>query len=119
MLSLTPAERLRAHGLRARTVTLKYRDEDFHTTTHARTIPRGADSGNVLFRLASELFAETHRGKKVRLLGISTSHFGDATPQLGLFAPPKAPTAADRLRDEVQKRFGVDIVYGRRTFSDK
>ena len=34
--------RLRAHGLRARTVTLKYRDEDFHTTTHARTLD-GAD----------------------------------------------------------------------------
>ena len=104
------AARLRAHGLRARTVTLKYRDEDFHTTTHARTFDEATDSGNAIFRLAGELFAETHRGKKVRLLGISTSHFGDAKPQLGLFDAPKAPSRADRLRDEVQKRFGDEAI---------
>ncbi len=104
------AARLRAHGLRARTVTLKYRDEDFHTTTHARTLDAATDSGNAIFRVASELFAETHRGRKVRLLGVSTSHFGDATPQLGLFDPPKAPSPADRLRDELKKRFGDEAV---------
>jgi nucleotidyltransferase/DNA polymerase involved in DNA repair len=104
------AGRLRSHGLRARTVTLKYRDEDFHTTTHARTLPQATDSGNAIFRLASELFAETHRGKKVRLLGIYTSHFGEATPQLGLFEEPKAPSPADRVRDEVRKRFGDEAI---------
>jgi len=102
--------RLRAHGLRARTVTLKYRDEDFHTTTHARTLGEPTDAGNTLFRVASELFAEVHRGKKVRLLGIYASHFGEATPQLGLFDGPKAPTPADRLRDEVRKRFGDEAI---------
>ena len=100
------AERLRAHGLRARTVTLKYRDEDFRTTTHARTLKEATDSGNALFRVASELFAEVHRGKKVRLLGIYASHFGGEPPQLGLFEEPKVPSPLDRVRDEVQKRFG-------------
>ncbi len=104
------AARLRSHGLRARTVTLKYRDEDFHTTTHARTFAEPTDSGNAVFRLASELFAETHRGRKVRLLGIYTSHFGEATPQLGLFDEPKPPTPADRVRDEVRKRFGDEAI---------
>ena len=47
------AARLRAHSLKARTITLKYRDEDFRTTTHARTLPRGTDSGDELFRVAS------------------------------------------------------------------
>ena len=104
------AARLRAHGLRARTVTLKYRDEDFHTTTHARTFAEATDSGNAIYRLASELFAETHRGRKVRLLGIYTSHFGEATPQLGLFDQPKVPSPADRVRDEVKKRFGDEAI---------
>jgi nucleotidyltransferase/DNA polymerase involved in DNA repair len=104
------AGRLRAHGLRARTVTLKYRDEDFHTTTHARTLPEATDAGNTLFRVASELFAEVHRGKKVRLLGIYASHFGEGTPQLGLFDEPKAPSPADRVRDEVRKRFGDEAI---------
>ena len=104
------AGRLRAHGLRARTVTLKYRDEDFHTTTHARTLAEGTDSGNALFRVASELYAEVHGGKKVRLLGIYASHFGEGTPQLGLFDGPRTPTPADRVRDEVAKRFGDEAL---------
>jgi DNA polymerase-4 len=104
------AGRLRAHGLRARTVTLKYRDEDFHTTTHARTLDEATDAGNALFRAASELFAEVHRGKKVRLLGIYASHFGEGTPQLGLFEQPKAPSPADRVRDEVRRRFGEEAI---------
>jgi nucleotidyltransferase/DNA polymerase involved in DNA repair len=104
------AGRLRAHGLRARTVTLKYRDEDFHTTTHARTLDEATDAGNALFRVASELFAEVHRGKKVRLLGIYASHFGEGTPQLGLFDGPKAPSPADRVRDEVRRRFGDEAI---------
>ncbi len=104
------AGRLRAHGLRARTVTLKYRDEDFHTTTHARTLGEATDSGNTLFRVASELFAEVHRGRKVRLLGIYASHLGEGTPQLGLFDEPKAPSPADRLRDEVARRFGDEAI---------
>jgi nucleotidyltransferase/DNA polymerase involved in DNA repair len=104
------AGRLRSHGLRARTVTLKYRDEDFHTTTHARTLPEATDSGNALFRVAFELFGEVHRGKKVRLLGVYASHFGEAKPQLSLFEEPKTPTPADRVRDEVRRRFGDEAI---------
>jgi DNA polymerase-4 len=104
------AGRLRAHGLRARTVTVKYRDADFHTTTHARTLPLGIDSGNALFGTAWALFGEVHRGKKVRLLGIYASHFGDATPQLSLFDEPKPASPADRVRDEVRRRFGDDAI---------
>jgi nucleotidyltransferase/DNA polymerase involved in DNA repair len=104
------AGRLRAHGLRARTVTLKYRDEDFHTTTHARTLAEGTDSGNALFRVASALFAEVHRGRKVRLLGIYTSRFGDEKPQLALFDEPSSPSPVDTLRDQVKKRFGDEAI---------
>jgi DNA polymerase-4 len=104
------AARLRAHALRARTITLKYRDEDFRTTTHARTLKRATDSGDELFRVASELFAEVHGKKRVRLVGIYASHFGEPTPQLGLFEPQPAPTQVDRVRDEVRRRFGDEAI---------
>jgi DNA polymerase-4 len=104
------AGRLRAHGLRARTLTLKYRDEDFRTTTHARTLGDATDSGNVLFRVASELFDDVHSGRKVRLLGIYASHFGERAPQLELFAEPKAPSRLDSVRDEVARRFGDEAI---------
>ncbi len=100
------AARLRAHGLKARTLTLKYRDESFRTTTHARTLPTGLDSGNDIFDVIFVLFAEVHRGRKVRLLGVYASHFGPEPSQLDLFGNEDAPSAADRLRDEVAQRFG-------------
>jgi nucleotidyltransferase/DNA polymerase involved in DNA repair len=100
------AARLRAHDLKARTLTLKYRDESFRTTTHARTLPAGVDSGNDVFKVISALFGEVHRGKKVRLVGVYASHFGPGSPQLELFAENEAPSSADRLRDEVTQRFG-------------
>jgi nucleotidyltransferase/DNA polymerase involved in DNA repair len=104
------AARLRSHALRARTITLKYRDEDFHTTTHARTLRRGTDAGDELFRVANELFAEVHGCKRVRLLGIYASHFGEATAQLGLFEEKPEPTRFDRVRDELSRRFGDQAV---------
>jgi DNA polymerase-4 len=104
------AARLRAHELKARTITLKYRDEDFRTTTHTRTLKRGTDSGDELFRVVSELFQEVHGRRRVRLVGLYTSHFGEPTPQLGLFELPKPSTPADRVRDELRRRFGEEAI---------
>jgi DNA polymerase-4 len=109
-LSDTVAARLRSHGLKTRTLTLKYRDERFRTTTHARTLPSGVDSGNEVFDVISALFGEVHRGRKVRLLGVSASHFGPGAPQLDLFSEDEVPLPADRLRDEVTRRFGKGVL---------
>jgi nucleotidyltransferase/DNA polymerase involved in DNA repair len=104
------AARLRRHGLRTRTVTLKYRDEEFRTTTHARTLGEATDSGSALFETAWALFGEVHRGRRVRLVGIYTSHFGDEQPQLELFARAKTTAPIDRLRDAVAERFGSEKI---------
>jgi DNA polymerase IV len=96
------AARLRKHGLRGRTVTLKYRDHAFRTVTHAETLRLATDSGDTVFGAAWRLFGEVHRGARVRLLGIYVSGFGAS--QLDLFAEPTA--AADRLRDAISERFG-------------
>jgi nucleotidyltransferase/DNA polymerase involved in DNA repair len=102
------AGRLRGQSLRSRTITLKYRNEDVHTTTHAETLAAPIDSSNDVYRVAAKLFAEVHGRKKVRLLGIYASGFGTASGQLGLFA--EAPSAADQLRDKLKERFGDHAV---------
>ncbi len=104
------AARLRAHGQRARTITLKYRDEAFRTSTHARTLRQPTDSGTTLFETAAQLFSEVHRGSKVRLLGIYASQFEASGPQLELFAGPAPSEPLDRIRDEVTRRFGEDTI---------
>ncbi|HVQ31677.1 MAG TPA: DNA polymerase IV, partial [Vicinamibacteria bacterium] len=50
------ARRLRQHGVRARTVNLKYRDEDFQTSTRAKTLEAPVDSGDAIFEAAWRLF---------------------------------------------------------------
>jgi nucleotidyltransferase/DNA polymerase involved in DNA repair len=107
-LSDAVAHRLRSHGLRARTLTLKYRDETFRTLTRAATLAAPVDSGNELFRCAWTLFQGVHGRRKVRLLGLSASHFGEARGQFDLFREPTPP--ADRLRDALAERFGDGAV---------
>jgi DNA polymerase IV len=97
------ARRLRQHAYRGRTITLKYRDETFHTVTRAETIETPTDSGEVLFAVAWRLFQRAHGSRRVRLLGISASGF-QHREQLGLFHGP--PRRADRVLDAVDERFG-------------
>jgi DNA polymerase-4 len=99
--------RLREHGLAGRTVTLKYRDETFHTVTRAETLAEPTDSGETIFRVAWAAFEHVHARRRVRLLGIYVSGF-EADAQLPLFAPEAA--AIDRLQDSVLKRFGDGAV---------
>jgi nucleotidyltransferase/DNA polymerase involved in DNA repair len=99
------ARRLRGHGLRGRTITLKYRDETFRTLTRAETLGAPTDSGDALFRVAFRLFEGVHGTRRVRLLGIYVSGFG-GRGQLELFEH-RGPSVADRVRDEVDERFGA------------
>jgi nucleotidyltransferase/DNA polymerase involved in DNA repair len=97
------ARRLREHGTRARTITLKYRDETFRTITRAETVAAPIDTGGALFEVAWRLFGVAHGRRRVRLLGIYASSLGEPA-QRGLFAAE--PSAADRVRDAVDERFG-------------
>jgi nucleotidyltransferase/DNA polymerase involved in DNA repair len=100
------AHRLRTHGMRGRTVTLKYRDETFRTLHRATTLDHPTDSGDVLYRTAWALFEGVHGSRKVRLLGVSASGFD--LGQLPLFAEGTAE--ADRVRDIVAERFGASAL---------
>jgi DNA polymerase-4 len=97
------ARRLRAHSLSGRTVTLKYRDEDFRTLTRAATLERPTDAGDIVFSVAWGLFGKAHGARRVRLLGIYVSGFAGRA-QRDMFT--EEPAAADRLRDAVARRFG-------------
>ncbi|MGE0452792.1 MAG: DNA polymerase IV [Vicinamibacteria bacterium] len=101
------ARRLRKADLKARTLTLKYRDESFRTVTRASTLPAPTDEGAAIFAVAARLFEGVHGRLRVRLLGVSASGL-EEPPQLDLF--PKPPSAADHLRDLVSGRFGPDAL---------
>jgi DNA polymerase-4 len=101
-LSDEVARRLRAQGIAGRTITLKYRDESFHTLTRCETLAAPTDASAAIFEAAGRLLQAVHGRKRVRLIGVSVSGFDER--QMELFPPASSPV--DRLRDAVRERFG-------------
>lgn len=105
------SRRLRAESLSGRTVTLKYRDETFRTTTHARSGKTPTNVASELFETATVLFDEVHGSLKVRLLGIGVSGFSEPA-QKSLFGEeaPGRGARIDEIRDRVRKKFGKEAL---------
>jgi len=99
--------RLREGGLEARTVQLKLRYSDFSTITRASSVPRATHLDTELYEEIRSLFrANWELGRKVRLLGVHASSWGEVGEQMDLLGEEKhekwkqALAAADRLRDK-------------------
>lgn len=109
------ARRLRRHGLRARTVTLKIRYGDFETITRARTLERATDSTDAIWSAAQDIlnaWIANEGFKPVRLIGVTGSNFGDEA-QLGLFTAEDdhaRRTQVDRATDAIVDRFGKGAI---------
>ncbi|MGH9319592.1 MAG: DNA polymerase IV [Vicinamibacteria bacterium] len=111
LLSLADAvaRRLRKHGFVGKTVTLKFRDQDFVTETRSVTLRDSVDDGASIFEAA---FAQLERirvkGRKTRLLGVSVSNMKDREEgrQLSLFDQGDKKGKLGRARDAVEERFG-------------
>lgn len=67
------AQRIRAAGVFARTVTLKVRLHDFTTWTRSRTLDGATDSAEVIAAEATDLLGGLQLGQGVRLLGVGVS----------------------------------------------
>jgi DNA polymerase-4 len=105
-LSEGVASRLRAGGVRARTIAVKVRDSSFTTITRQRTLQEPTDQTEIVFGAALDLARPHLRGVRVRLLGVAASHLGEAE-QLGLFdASEERRRRATEAADEIRRRFG-------------
>jgi len=109
--ALRVARRLRAAGLRARTVQLKLKRADFTLVTRRATLDEATDDGQVLYRTAAALLAR-EPARPTRLTGVSAQNLiAVNAPQLGLFAPPStAAQALNRALDAITDRFGAGTV---------
>jgi DNA polymerase-4 len=71
------ASRMRRHGFRGRTVTLKVKYAEFEQVTRAESLTQPTDDGGTIYRVARRLLDRTEAGSRpVRLLGISMSNLG-------------------------------------------
>jgi DNA polymerase IV len=98
-------ERLRAHELRGRTVTVKLRKPPFETHTRQLSLPQPSDSTAELLEAGRTLLRRwwaAEANPSLRLLGIGMSQFAPEV-QTGLFAPT---ATKDKLADQINQRFG-------------
>jgi DNA polymerase-4 len=102
--------RLRIAGLKAATVSVKIRDTAFNTISRQRTLREPTDLTEPIWRLALDLARPEMRGKRIRLLGVAASGFGERE-QLGLFEAGDARRRkVVEAADEVRERFGTRAI---------
>jgi DNA polymerase-4 len=117
--------RLRAKGLLARTVTVKIRDDRFHTVTRSRSMVACSSSTQTLYKMARALFEKwraSHASTPVRLLGMGVSGLEDAGEQawdLGDQVDSSADQRLDRVFDDINARFGDSVIAHGRTIKRK
>lgn len=105
------AGRLKAAGVKGRTITLKLRYQGFVTHTFRHSMGRPTDLYREILEIAEGLFrANCEIGRKIRLLGVSVSNFGEEDPVLDLF--PKRTEEGERENrveeavDKVRRKYG-------------
>ncbi|MBI5435395.1 MAG: DNA polymerase IV [Planctomycetes bacterium] len=99
------AYRLRSHGLKARTVTIKARYSDFKTVTRTKTLDSGTHLGVRIYAAARELFERVPVGA-LRLIGVLVSSLEDVrTPSQAQLFPAATlfPTPETREREREEK----------------
>jgi DNA polymerase IV len=113
LLSLTEkvAQRLRAQGVQARTIAIKFREADFSTFTRRMTLDTPADTAEKIFPIAKQLLKCIFReGVLVRLIGVSGSNLeaSESSQQMSLFngAPRQKDRSLATALDDITHRFG-------------
>ena len=105
--------RLRQKKLKGKTVHVKLRYDNFNTITRNKTLPEWTDNTQTLYETCSALFKQNYQtGRKVRLLGVGLSGFGEAeTHQLSLFETGNEKSKKlDQIQDQLTNRFGKKII---------
>ena len=108
--------RLRRDESLAGGVTLKFRDDRFHTLTRAVMLDDPTDVGDDLFRAAWGLLGRVDwKGRQVRLLGVTATRLQPAgqppAGQLSLFGRgPDTRRDLARTVDAIQQRFGSGAI---------
>jgi DNA polymerase-4 len=113
-LSDSVASRLRAQGLRGRTITIKVRFHDFRTITRASTAVHALDTGPAILNAAVTLLRDLDVSAGVRLLGVSASSLTSrSVEQLTLGIDENDDGAWDHASeaiDAIRRRFGPEAI---------
>ena len=107
------SRRLRRSGMRARTVQIKVRYDDFDTFTRSISLSDPTTSTQEIWRSAVTMLKERlpERPLCIRLLGVGVSNLQQQGSIQGeLFDDPAQESRLDEVTDEIEDRFGRGAV---------
>ncbi len=107
------SRRLRRSGMRARTVQIKVRYDDFDTFTRSISLSDPTTSTQEIWRSAATMLKERlpERPLCIRLLGVGVSNLQQQGSVQGeLFDDPDQESRLDEVTDEIEDRFGRGAV---------
>ena len=115
-LSERVARRMRKAGLLAQTVQIKARYPDFTTVTRAVTLPDPTEESQEIRDAVRDLMENRlgRKGRPLRLLGVGVSNFVHPEDEVGELFTDAGRTRkkrVDHLMDELQDRFGADVIH--------
>ena len=102
--------RLRASGLRARTISIKLRYADFSTITRDITLSEGTDRDSAIYKTVEALFLKFRGKPPWRLVGVKASGL-EKWQQLSLLSPaPENEKKITLVKDRLREKYGRDIL---------
>lgn len=104
--------RLRKHGLKGRTITVKIKFHDFSVITRSKTLDMKTDSSRKIFETAAKLALDNALEKPVRLLGVSASQFDAGMEGQMAFEDffEEEEDGLDKAMDAIRSKFGYDAI---------
>jgi DNA polymerase-4 len=105
-LSEKVSKRMRREGFYGRRIAITVRYSDFFTFSKQKTLSKWMNSGNEIFKLASEIFESIPHPKPIRLLGVGVSLLKKEWCQLDLFEERGKKDSLLKAMDRVNERFG-------------
>lgn len=112
---------LRRLGVRGKTITLKIKFADFTALTRSKTLAVPTHSSGTIHEQALLLLKGVRLAKKVRLIGVGVSRFGDNTPGLPFLQDSKRTKldTLDEVMDTIVDRFGKSVVQSASLLGDR
>ncbi|MBB5335294.1 DNA polymerase IV [Pectinatus brassicae] len=103
--------RLRQKQIKARTISIKARTDDFTTYTRSITLPESTDFDSVLYKTAQTLFKQLPVLNKIRLLGLTGSNFTEPA-EMSLFNDVSKIKQEKLYKaiDSLKNKFGENII---------
>jgi len=105
-LSERVSRRMRREGFYGKRIAVTVRYSDFFTFSKQKTLSKWMNSGNEIFKLASEIFESIPHPKPIRLLGVGMFLLKKEWCQLDLFEKRGKKDNLLKAMDRVNERFG-------------